>query len=137
MRSITTGLVLAALSLTAHADDWLTVYGDPAQGAADLIQIRPASISRQGHFTIEVRVTRSAPREAYGGGQYRGHHSTAVVDCDTHTAWYVQMKFYGQPNWAGPVIMERSFRPGEAPVAFKQIPEQADRLVKAACKLPR
>lgn len=135
MRSTIAGIALAALSFSVFADDWFTVYGDPAQGAQDLIQIRPASIARGDHLTIEVRVTRSAMREAYGGGKYRGHHSTAQVDCHKNKAWYTQMKFYGQPMWAGPVTMSRAFQAGEAPVAFKDIPEQADRLVRAACRL--
>ncbi|RYF08370.1 MAG: hypothetical protein EOO31_02800 [Comamonadaceae bacterium] len=138
MRPIFAGIALAALSATAFADDWFSVYGDPVQeGAQDLIQIRPASISRGDHLTIEVRVTRSAVREAYGGGKYRGHHSTAQVDCSRNKAWYTQMKFYGEPQWAGPVIMSRSFEPGQAPVVFKDIPGQAERLVRAACRLPK
>lgn len=136
MRLTIAGLVLAALSTPALADDWLTVHGDPAQGEQDLIQIRPASISRADYLRIEVRVSRSAPRTAYGGGSYRGHHSTAAVDCASHKAWYTQMRFYDQPMWAGPVTMSRTFKLGEAPVAFKDIPDQADRLVRAACRLP-
>lgn len=139
MRSIIAGLVLAALPLLSHADEWFTVYGDPERTGQDLIQIRPESITHvEGELlSVEVRITRSAMRQAYGGGLYRGHWSTAVVDCEGRKGWYARMRFYGEPGWVGPVTMERSFRQDEAPVVFKDIPDQADRLIRAACRLRR
>ncbi|MFD2297815.1 hypothetical protein QRO11_15090 [Paracidovorax citrulli] len=140
MHILIAGALLAALSLPSGADGgWFTVYGDPAQSERDLIQIRPASIAHlEGDLiSVEVRVTRESPREAYGGGQYRGHQSVVAVDCPRREAWYTRMRFYTQPGWAGPVEMERSFRQGEAPVKFNAIPDQADRLVRAACRLRR
>ncbi len=59
------------------------------------------------------------------------------MDCDGRRAWYTRMKFYEEPGWSGPVIMERSFKRDEAPVVFKDIPDQADRLIRAACRLRR
>mgnify|MGYP000906949837 FL=1 len=140
MRSTLACFLLACLPLTALADEeWFTVYGEPAQVERDLIQIRPVSITylELDLLSVEVRVSRSAAREAYGGGYYRGHQSTATVDCAARNAWYTRMRFYGQPGWSGPVIMERSFKQREAPLVFKEIPEQADRLIRAACRLRR
>ncbi len=140
MRSTLACVLLACLPLAALADgEWFTVYGEPAQVDRDLIQIRPTSITylEPDLLSVQVRVSRSAAREAYGGGHYRGHQSTATVDCAGRNAWYTRMRFYGQPGWSGPVIMDRSFRQGEAPLVFKEIPDQADRLIRAACRLWR
>ncbi|MBF9264187.1 surface-adhesin E family protein [Paracidovorax cattleyae] len=140
MHLLIAGVLLASLSLSSAADGgWFTVYGDPVQSERDLIQIRPASIAHlEGDLiSVEVRVTRDTLREAYGGGQYRGHQSLAVVDCAQREAWYTRMRFYAQPGWNGAASTERTFRQGEAPVTFKAIPDQADRLVRAACRLRR
>ncbi len=139
MRSILAGLVLAAIPFLSHADEWFTVYGDPERTAQDLIQIRPGSLAHlEGDLlSVDVRITRSMVREAYGGGAYRAHSSTVAVDCEGRRAWYTRMKFYGEPGWSGPVRMERSFKRDEAPLVFKDIPDQADRLIRAACRLRR
>ncbi|BFO55031.1 MULTISPECIES: hypothetical protein [Comamonadaceae] len=140
MHALIAGILLATLSLTSTADGgWFTVYGDPALLERDLIQIRPESVTHlEGDMiSVEVRVTRDTLREAYGGGQYRGHESMVVVDCARRDAWYTRMRFYTQPGWTGAVAANRTFRQGEAPVTFKAIPDQADRLVRAACRLRR
>ena len=137
MRTVLAGLLLTTFCIPALAQEWLAVHGDPSQREDDLIEIRPASLSRAERLTVEVRVSRSMLRDAYGGGKYRSHQGLAVVDCDKQAAWYVQMQFYGQPLWGGPVTMSRTFKAGDAPVAFKDIPGQAERLVRAACKLAR
>lgn len=129
--------LLASICSSSWAQEWFTIYGDPLQPEADLIEIRPASISRQDDLAVEVRVSRRAVRNAYGGGNYRSHHSVAVVDCESQEGWYTQMRFYGLPAWRGPVTMSRTFQPGRAPVAFNDIPREAERLVRAACKLNR
>ena len=128
-------LWLATLCSSSWAQEWLTVYGDPLQLEADRIEIRLASLSRTDQLAVEARVSRSTPRNAYGGGKYRSHHSLAVIDCDTQAGWYTHMKFYGLPAWKGAVTMTRTFAPGSAPVAFKDIPGEAERLIRAACKL--
>ncbi len=133
-------LWLATLCSSSLAQEWFTVYGDPLQPQADLIEIRLASlslVSRADQLSVEVRVSRRSNRNAYGGGQYRSHHSVAVMDCENQVGWYTQMKFYKLPVWRGPVTMSRSFEPGSAPVAFKDIPGEAERLVRAACKLKK
>ena len=128
-------LWLATLCSSSWAQEWLTVYGDPLQLEADRIEIRLASLSRTDQLAVEARVSRSTPRNAYGGGKYRSHHSLAVIDCDTQAGWYTHMKFYGLPAWKGAVTMTRTFAPGSAPVAFNDIPSEAERLVRAACRL--
>ncbi|WP_315123114.1 hypothetical protein [Comamonas antarctica] len=128
-------LLLATVCASSWAQDWFTVYGDPLQPEADLIEIRLPSPSQADHLAVEVRVSRSATRVAYGGGKYRSHHSMAVIDCENQAGWYTQMKFYQLPAWKGPMTMSRSFELGSAPVAFKDIPGEAQRLVRAACRL--
>ena len=113
MRSILAGLVLAAVPLLSHADEWFTVYGDPEHTAQDLIQIRPGSLAHlEGDLlSVEVRITRGSVRQAYGGGTYRGHSSTVAVDCEGRRAWYTRMKFYGEPGWMGPCLLYTSPSP--------------------------
>ncbi len=140
MHALIAGVLLATLTLTSAADGgWFTVYGDPALVERDLIQIRPESVTHleDDLISVEVRVTRATVREAYGGGPYRGHESLVVVDCSRREAWYTRMRFYALPGWTGAASVERTFRQREAPVTFKAIPDQADRLVRAACRLRR
>ncbi|MFC7205621.1 hypothetical protein ACFQOZ_01100 [Comamonas endophytica] len=127
--------MLATVCFPSMAKEWFVVYGDPLQSQSDLIEIRPSFISTVDLPTVEVRVSRSVERNAYGGGKYRSHHSIAVIDCSNQAGWYTQMDFYGLPVWTGPVTQSRSFKVGHAPVAFAEIPGEADRLVRAACKL--
>jgi len=89
-------LLLATFCASSWAQDWFTVYGDPLQPQADLIEIRLPSPSQADHLAVEVRVSRSATRAAYGGGQYRSHHSVAVIDCENQAAWYTQMPGRGR-----------------------------------------
>ncbi len=126
---------MATLCSSSWAQEWLTVYGDPLQPEADWIEIRLASLSHADQLAVEVRVSRSAARNAYGGGKYRSHHSIAVIDCDNQADWYTKMNFYPLPAWKGAVAMSHTFAPGSAPVAFNDIPGEAERLVRAACKL--
>ncbi len=135
MSRILATLLLATLCSSSWAQEWFTVYGDPLQPEADRIEIRLASFSGADQLEVETRVSRSAARDAYGGGTYRSHHSMALIDCDNQAGWYTRMRFYGLPAWRGPVTMSRTFALGSAPVAFKDIPGEADRLIRAACRL--
>lgn len=135
MRHLFVGLLLTSVCFPSIAQEWFVVYGDHLHSENDLIEIRPSFISTVDLPKVEVRVSRSTERNAYGGGKYRSHHSTAVIDCKDQVGWYTQMDFYGLPVWRGPVTKSRTFKVGSAPVAFAEIPGEADRLVRAACKL--
>lgn len=131
------GSFLASMALGvasfAASPDWFTVHGDPQDSKDDVIQYSLASLKRGAPVTVLVRVSRAADRPAYGGGTYRSFEATAVVECRNERVWYRHIDFYAQPLWFGPVTISRTYAPGEAPVAFKEMHTQVDRFVRAAC----
>ena len=70
--------MLLAASANAEHVRWLTLQGDTTDVATDVVQVAPETITVFDNLrTMEIRVSRSAPRAAYDGGQYRSVTDTA------------------------------------------------------------
>lgn len=127
-----------ALTFAAHgawAQDWLTVQGFPETPQDDLVEVNPARQDEGQQVTVLLRVSRKEMRTSFKGHRYRSYLGKAVIDCTVQQGWYLVNRYYQQPLWAGPETAQESFRPGEAPVAFKDMPGDAARkIVQAACK---
>ncbi|MDB5895552.1 MAG: hypothetical protein JWQ88_3083 [Rhodoferax sp.] len=122
---------------TAHADDWLTIQGDPTSPTVDTVQVVPDSITVFDDLrTIKIRVSRSASRRAYDGQPYRSYEAVAEIDCEQRLARYRRHTYFVEPLWAG---IGRHYTPPEGKLpelAFRSIsPNPAQRLIQAACSL--
>ncbi len=118
----------------AQVQDWLTIHGFPELEGSDVIQISPVPSIWQQQVTLDVRVTRQSMRNGYGQVPYRSFQGLAAVDCNVRKGWYMTIRYFNQPSWAGEVVKVASFKPDEAPMAFRDIPgAPADRIINAAC----
>lgn len=131
-------VAIACVSLlcagAAWSDEWFTVHGYPNQPEDDLVEVNPSAVDMSGQQVVSLRVSRKNVRTSFQGHRYRSYFGTAVIDCTARRGWYLANRYYLQPMWGGPMTAEESFRPGEAPVAFKDMPGDAARkIVQAAC----
>lgn len=129
-------LLLFAVPFAHAQSQWLTIMGDPANAAAETIQVDPAPVSVSGdHRTMRVRVSRSAQRVNAQGIPYRSFESTVEFDCVSNTARYLEMSFYMRPGWTGPVHKKVDYS-ANLPrwMTFRGIePNPNRRIIRAAC----
>lgn len=136
LRLVVAGCALALVASQARADDWLTVHGFREAPEDDLVEVDPTPQDAGRQLTVLLRVSRKAMRTSFKGHRYRSYLGKAAIDCSTQTGWYLANRYYQLPLWKGDVTAEESFTPGEAPVAFKDMPGNAARkIVQAACRI--
>ncbi|RYE42422.1 MAG: hypothetical protein EOP24_32750 [Hyphomicrobiales bacterium] len=136
LRLVAIACALTLVASGAWADDWLTVHGFRDAPEDDLAEVNPTPQDEGRQLTVLLRVSRKEMRTSFKGNRYRSYLGKAAIDCSTQTGWYLSNRYYQQPLWKGAVTAEESFRPGEAPVAFKDMPGDAARkIVHAACKI--
>lgn len=117
-------------------DEWLTVHGFRNLPEDDLVEVDPTPVDMHGQQVVLLRVSRKEVRTSFRGQRYRSYVGTAAIDCAERRGWYLTNRYYLQPAWTGPVAADESFRIGEAPLAFRDMPgDAARRIVQAACKL--
>lgn len=126
------------VAIPATAEDWFTMSGYPELKGSDLVEISPVLTTWQKQVTLEVRTSRKAEREGYGGVKYRSYRGMAAVDCELRRGWFLTLTFYSQPDWEGTPIKTASYQPEEAPMVFADIPgTPSTRLINAACAAVR
>jgi hypothetical protein len=131
----------AALMFTAAASAehvrWLTVQGDTTDIASDVVQVAPETITVFDSLrTMEIRVSRSEPRNAYDGGKYRSYQATAEINCGEKRAMWKRHEYFSGPLWTG---ASRKFdQPTDnlPTMLFRSMsPNPVQRIVHAACSL--
>ena len=136
-------IALSAAAMAAEAtqpptagDVWLTLHGDRQEPNKNLIEVRPEPVGQDQRVVMDVRVSRAQERTSFRGQKYRSYYARAVINCDTHKAWYRWLNYHAQPQWAGPIVGREEYNEGEAPVLFKDVPgEHYKRMISAACKV--
>lgn len=136
LRLVATACALTLVASGARADDWLTVHGFRDASEDDLVEVNPTPQDEAQQLVVLLRVSRKEMRTSFKGNRYRSYLGKVAIDCGAQKGWYLANRYYQQPRWAGAVTAEETFKPGEAPVAFKDMPgEAARKIVQAACKV--
>lgn len=128
--------VLLACAPVAHAIDWFTVVGDPADPRADTVQIDPVVRRADGPLrTMGIRVSRSMERTSGGGVVFRSYEGTVEFDCARHTARFERTQFFSEPLWRNPGPVVDFPRDNPRPMAFRLFePNPRERVIRAACQ---
>ena len=130
-------LVLVLAGPAAHGQtEWLTVMGDPANLLTDTIQVDPNPLSVAGdHRTMRVRVSRAAQHVNWDGVPYRSYDASVMFDCASHTARYLEIRFYLQPGWQGDIHKTVSYATGVPRwILIRELePNPYRRIIHAAC----
>ena len=138
MRKAVQSLLLAC-TVTAFAQVptiWFTIQGDPLDPGADIIEVNPAPLAVNGNMrTMQVRVSRSAPRTNWDGVPYRSYSFEVLFDCTAKTARYTAMEYFMQPRWAGSSHASPRYTPEEPrPMRFRDVePNPTAQIIRAAC----
>lgn len=117
---------------------WFSVVGDPADPAADTIQVDPASVRINGNVrTIDLRMSFGEARTTPDGIRFRSVWSMAEVDCSSASARYLKSRFYLEPAWRGEPYQVREYKPDEVrEVAFRRVvPNPRERIIRATCSV--
>ncbi len=129
-------LLMLALPMAHAQNRWLTVLGDPASGASDIIQVDPIPMSATGdHRTMRVRVNRANQRTSWDGTPYRSYESVVLFNCASNTARYVEIRFFMQPAWAGQPHQAATYTAAVPRwMLFRDVePNPYQRIIHAAC----
>jgi len=129
--------LLLAASANAEHVHWLTLQGDTTDIATDVVQVAPDTITVFDDLrTMEIRVSRSAPRSAYDGGNYRSFQATAEIHCRDKRAKWKRHEYFLGPLWTG--ISRKFDQPTDKLPAMlfnSMNPNPVQRIVHAACSL--
>lgn len=136
MLRLTLSIALLTCAATAHAIDWFTVVGDPADPRADTIQIDPVARRTDGPLrTMGIRVSRSVERTSAGGVVFRSYEGTVEFDCSRGTARFERTQFFAEPLWRKPGPVVDFPRDDPRPMAFRLFePNPNERVIRAACR---
>jgi len=129
--------MLLAASANAEHVRWLTLQGDTTDVATDVVQVAPETITVFDNLrTMEIRVSRSAQRAAYDGGQYRSFMATAEVHCGDKSAVWKRHEYFAGPLWTGPSRKFNHLANKQPAMLFRSMnPNPVHRIVQAACSL--
>ena len=115
--------------------NWFTVVGNPADPAADTVQVEPVAVRTEGGMkTMSLRVSRAGPRRNWEGVPYRSYESEVAFDCRTRRADYRRASFYAEPLWQGTPHRTTDYTNDPKPMLFRDMaPNPTRRIVRAAC----
>lgn len=132
------GAGLFIVALQAHAQDWLTVQGDPELPDQDTVQVDPVARELEPRV-MGVRVNRSAPRISWDGVPYRSYTAQVAFDCTSRTARYRSIAFFLDPLWQGNPMRTVDYTSGPPRMMeFREIqPNPTQRIISAACPAKR
>ena len=126
-----------AAATAADASSWLTVVGDPANAAADIVEVDATSaVAFESLRKVRLRVSRAEPRTAFDGEPYQSYYSTALVDCIELKAWHRSVSLFDKPLWRGKMrTLEYAETDGHSVIFADMESSPKDRLIKAACSI--
>lgn len=129
------GLLCAGVAAQAAEVAWFTVAGNPADHAADSVQVDPVAIKITGERRImNLRVNRSQDRANWEGQPYRSYDARVAFDCRARTAEYHFARFYMTPLWQGEAHKTTDYSKNPRPMRFLDMaPNPTDRIIRAAC----
>ncbi len=132
----------ALIGSFAHAQpsaqaQWFTVAGNPADAAADTVQVNPVALGSDGTLKMmNVRVSRSTLRRNWEGVPYRSYEAEVAFDCRAWRADYRVATFYMEPLWQGPPQLTTDYAKDPKPMRFMDMaPNPTSRIIRAACRL--
>ncbi|MBT2323291.1 hypothetical protein J7E62_13135 [Variovorax paradoxus] len=129
--------LLGLITAGAQAQpDWFTVTGNPDDASVDTVQVDPVAVKSSGDLkTMNVRVSRSAPRINWDGVPYCSYASRVVFDCRAGKASYLYARYYLEPLWQGASHKAVDYAGQPRPMLFRNIePNPTGRIVRAACR---
>lgn len=131
-------MLLGAGSLQAEPL-WLTLMGDPSRADRDSVQVRADSVALSGSTgSLQLRVNRAEPREAFDDQPYRSYLGWIKVDCTQQEGMFQQLQYYTEALWTGETRVANYTEPNMPKLMFKDMqPNPTARLVRAACSVER
>lgn len=129
-------LCLALLASVGARAEWLTLAGTPGDETASYVQVDPTSVEADGSKRL-VSLRMSLPQDRTGrdGIKYRSFQARARVDCDTRSARYVSVSYFGHPNFVGEPVAVKHYEEEEdvRPVTLAGARDLVTRTINAAC----
>jgi hypothetical protein len=119
----------------ACAESWFSITGDPADPAADTVQVAPDTVVVFTTLRVmKIRANRAVTRAGYDGVPYRSYVSTVQIDCETNEARFRKLELFYGPLWTGPNRVV-DYPENEMPkMVFMDLqPNPVERIVQAAC----
>ncbi len=129
--------MLASVGTGVQAQsNWFTVTGNPRDPSVNTVQVDPVAVSSTAdRKTMNLRVSRSAPRVNWDGVPYRSYESQVAFDCRARKAEYRVATYYSEPLWAGEPVIAADYADKPRPMLFRDMePNPTYRIVRAACR---